>query len=78
MRRIAHDLSGVTDALGIHQDAHVAQVELERIARASDGLAAFALGRIHEHEVDSELLIRIEFPDVWKKARRTVKGSGLL
>lgn len=78
MRKIARGLSEVTDTLGIHQDAHVAQVELERIARASDGLAAFALGRIHEHEVDAELLVRIEFPDVWKKARRTVKGSGLV
>lgn len=78
MRKIARELSEVTDALGIHQDAHVAQVELERIARASDGLAAFALGRLHEHEVDSELLVRIEFPGVWKNARRKVKASGLL
>ena len=68
---LAEELSRVTDVLGSHQDAHVAQSTVRQIADAADGADAFALGLLYEQEVNAEMAARREFMDLWPEIRRT-------
>ena len=85
--RLAERLSVVTDALGEHQDAHVAQSVLRALVHRDGTPAsstppptapvAFALGRMYEMEMASEIQARIAFTSAWPDARRAARRSGL-
>ncbi len=84
--RFADRLSLVTDALGEHQDAHVAQTMLDDLAhrRASSPMmtaptadVAFVLGRMHAKEVADEIGARRAFHEAWPMARKAARRSGL-
>ncbi len=78
VQRLAQDLAVVTDVLGTHQDAHVAQIALREMAATTDGEAGFALGLLHEIEGDAEIADRIEFSSrVWRSARKAARASGM-
>ena len=75
---LAEELAKVTDILGEHQDAHVAQATLGELATSAPGPAAFALGRLHEIERAAELHDRQRLSDAWPGVRRAARRSGLL
>ena len=72
-------LSLVTDVLGEHQDACVAQDVIREIAATPDvdGETGFALGLLHEHEFEEEIHNRLEFRRVWPEVRRVHKHTDL-
>ena len=76
--RLARDLGEVTDVLGEHHDASVAQIVLRELAPAAEGPAAFALGRLHEVQVEREMLLRFTFRDLWPHVLRSARKSGLV
>lgn len=75
---LAEQLARVTDVLGQHQDAYVAQVTLAELAPAADARSAFALGLLHGIEQRSELRDREAFLALWPEVRRAARRSGLL
>jgi CHAD domain-containing protein len=79
MTRHASSLADVTDILGDHQDAHVAQGIIRELAghAETDGLTGLALGLLHEYESDEEILDRLRFIEMWPKARRVARKAGL-
>jgi CHAD domain-containing protein len=80
-KRLADALSEVTEVLGEHQDACIAQDVLREMAATSviDGQTGFALGLLHEYEFENELHNRLEFNRIWpfvqKVHKRTRLGS---
>ncbi|MEI2715717.1 MAG: CYTH and CHAD domain-containing protein [Candidatus Nanopelagicales bacterium] len=62
-------LEQVTEILGDHQDAHVAQMTLKSLATEPDVDAptGFALGLLFGLEVDYEMRLRREFQRMWPK-----------
>ena len=74
---LAQQLSRVTDVLGSHQDAHVAQSTVREIADAADGVDAFALGLLYDQEVEAEMAARSEFLALWPEVLRTAQRSRL-
>ncbi|MFI0431679.1 MAG: CHAD domain-containing protein [Candidatus Nanopelagicales bacterium] len=72
-------LSEVTEVLGEHQDACVAQDVIREIAVLPDvdGATGFALGLLHEHEFEEEIHNRIQFGDIWKRTVRVYKHTEL-
>lgn len=79
VRRFAQRLESVTEILGDHQDASVAQRVLRDLtteAATTDG-ATFALGRLHEIERAREHECRIAFLDAWPAAIRAAKHAAL-
>ena len=74
---LAEALAGVTEVLGEHQDACVAQDVLREMAATSnvDGRTGFALGLLHEHEFEEELHARLEFEQLWPDVRRIHKRT---
>jgi hypothetical protein len=72
-------LSEVTEVLGEHQDACVAQDVIREIAILPDvdGATGFALGLLHEHEFEEEIHNRIQFGDIWKRTVRVYKHTEL-
>ncbi|TXH44860.1 MAG: CYTH and CHAD domain-containing protein [Actinobacteria bacterium] len=72
-------LSEVTEVLGEHQDACVAQDVISEIAEQPDvdGATGFALGLLHQHEFEEELHNRILFGDIWKRTVRVYKHTEL-
>jgi CHAD domain-containing protein len=79
MTRHATSLADVTDLLGDHQDAHVAQGIIRELAGhpETDGLTGLALGLLHEFESDEEILDRLRFMEIWPGARRAARRAGL-
>jgi CHAD domain-containing protein len=79
MKRHARRLSDVTELLGDHQDAHVAQMILRELASHADidGLTGLSLGVLHEYEADEEILDRYRFAELWPKARRDAARAGM-
>ena len=79
MKQHARMLSEVTELLGDHQDAHVAQVILRELASHADvdGLTGMSLGILHEYEADEEILDRYRFAELWPAARRTARHAGM-
>lgn len=78
-RRFAQRLATITEILGDHQDASVAQGILRDLASVSvdgDG-TTFALGRLHERERAKEQECRIAFLEAWPAAKRAAKRAGL-
>lgn len=79
MGRYAARMSDVTELLGDHQDAHVAQSILRELAAhpQTDGQTGLALGVLHEYEADEEILDRYRFAELWPKARRDAQRAGV-
>ncbi len=79
MVRLADGLADVTDLLGDHQDAHVAQGIIRELASHpdTDGLTGLALGLLHEFESDEEILDRLRFMEVWPGVTKTARKAGL-
>lgn len=69
---LAEALESVTELLGEHQDACVAQDVLREMAASEtiEGRTGFALGLLHEHEFEEELRARLEFEKVWPQVVR--------
>jgi CHAD domain-containing protein len=72
-------LSLVTEVLGEHQDACVAQDVIREIAamRDVDGETGFALGLLHEHEFEEEIHNRIEFRAIWSQVKAVQRETRL-
>jgi CHAD domain-containing protein len=77
MARYAKVMSEVTELLGDHQDAHVAQTIIRELAShpETDGLTGLALGVLHEFEADEEILDRYRFVELWPAARRRARSA---
>lgn len=75
MAHLAAELSEVTEVLGEHQDACVAQIVLRELAAAADGPTGFALGRLHDVESEREMLARFAFVDLWPDVRTAAKRA---
>ena len=75
--RLAAELAQVTESLGDHQDAHIAQQLLATAAAGVDGSHGFALGLLHEYEGEEEILERLRFPDIWARAVKAARKAGL-
>lgn len=73
-------LSLVTEVLGEHQDACVAQDVIREIAamRDVDGETGFALGLLHEHEFEEEIHNRIEFRGIWSQVKAVQRETRLV
>lgn len=80
MRRLADQLAAVTDVLGHHQDAHVAQEALRGMAGmpvAVEPEAAFALGRLLAIEEAAEVADREAFLALWPDVRKAARRAGI-
>ena len=79
-KKFANSLSEVTELLGEHQDAYVAQEFLRELANSPevDAPTGFALGLLHGVELDYEMQDRYLFADTWEKARKSAQHSGLV
>ena len=79
VERLAEDLAVVTDLLGEHQDAHVAQGIIREVAMHADtdGATGLALGLLYEYESDEEIRDRFRFNEFWPRAVRTAHKAGL-
>lgn len=79
LKRHARALADVTELLGDHQDAHVAQLILRELASHTDvdGLTGMALGMLHEHEADEEILDRYRFAELWPTATHAARRAGM-
>jgi CHAD domain-containing protein len=73
-------LAAVTEVLGDHQDAFVAQEFLRELAYqdSTNGSAGYALGLLHGVELEAEMDSRFEFVELWEKARHAAQNSGLI
>ncbi len=73
-------LSEVTEVLGEHQDACVAQDVIREIAasRDVDGETGFALGLLHEHEFEEEIHNRVQFRAVWAQAKKVQRHTRMV
>ncbi|MEQ7009214.1 CYTH and CHAD domain-containing protein [Actinopolymorpha sp. B17G11] len=71
-RRLAGQLSRVTDVLGEHQDAVVAAATLTRLATSGrvPARVAYWLGVLHAEERAAARVARESFGDVWREAGR--------
>jgi len=78
VERLAKKLASVTEVLGSHQDAHVAQQFLLEIVPTSDGPTGFGLGLLFEGEYVFEMADREEFLAMWPSVIRVAHSSGLL
>ncbi|MDD2857808.1 MAG: CYTH and CHAD domain-containing protein [Candidatus Nanopelagicales bacterium] len=80
VRRLSKELAEVTELLGDHQDAWVAQEFLRELAGAAttDGATGYALGLLHGIELEAEMTSRYAFADIWDAARDAARHSGLL
>jgi CHAD domain-containing protein len=76
---LASALSDVTEQLGEHQDAFIAQETCRELAEHFDGPTGFSLGLLHAHEGELEMAARVAltklWPDVREVARRTQLGA---
>jgi len=79
MDRFADRLADVTELLGDHQDAHVAQTIIRELAAHSetDGATGMSLGLLYEYESEEEILDRLRFMTMWPKARRDARRLGM-
>lgn len=75
--KLAGALAEVTEVLGTHQDAHVAQQVLIATAAQADGPQGFALGLLHEYEAEEEILDRVRFAKLWPRVQRMATKAGL-
>lgn len=74
-RTLAVTLAEVTDVLGTHHDAHIAQLTLAALAREADGVGGFALGMLQQVEVSAERADRREFERLWPSVTRAIRRT---
>ena len=74
---LASALSNVTEQLGEHQDAFIAQETCRELAEHFDGPTGFALGLLHAFEVECELIARIRMKEQWPAVRGMRKQTQL-
>ncbi|MGB8021799.1 MAG: CYTH and CHAD domain-containing protein [Candidatus Nanopelagicales bacterium] len=74
---LASALSTVTEQLGEHQDASIAQDTCREFANHFDGPTGFALGLLHGYEVECELTARVHLQDQWPAIRGLRKRTRL-
>lgn len=79
MEKLAHRLAEVTELLGEHQDAHVAQTIIRELAAHADtdGATGMSLGLLYEFESEEEILDRLRFLEIWPRARRVARRVGM-
>jgi CHAD domain-containing protein len=75
----ASALAQVTECLGEHQDAWLAQITLHELSRREQitGAEGFALGLLHEHERACEYAARHKFNEIWAQVRLTHREAKL-
>ena len=76
-KNLATSLSTVTEQLGEHQDAFIAQETCRELAEHFDGPTGFALGLLHAFEVECELIARIRMKEQWPLVRDQRKQTRL-
>jgi CHAD domain-containing protein len=74
---LATSLSNVTEQLGEHQDASIAQETCRELAGHFDGPTGFSLGLLHAYEVECELIARIRMKEQWPGVRSLRKQTQL-
>jgi CHAD domain-containing protein len=74
---LASSLSNVTEQLGEHQDAWIAQETCRELAEHFDGPTGFSLGLLHAYEVECELIARIRMKEQWPAVRGLRKQTQL-
>ncbi len=74
---LASALSKVTEQLGEHQDAFIAQETCRELATHFDGPTGFALGLLHAYEVECELVARVRMQERWPAVRSLRKRTRL-
>ncbi len=74
---LATSLSNVTEQLGEHQDASIAQETCRELAEHFDGPTGFSLGLLHAYEVECELIARIRMKEQWPAVRGLRKQTRL-
>ncbi len=72
---LASALSKVTEQLGEHQDAFIAQETCRELAAHFDGPTGFALGLLHAYEVECELVARVRMQERWPAVRTLAKRT---
>lgn len=79
MEKFADRLADVTELLGDHQDAHVAQTIIRELAghADTDGATGLSLGLLYEFESEEEILDRLRFMEMWPKTRRVAHRVGM-
>lgn len=78
-RRLAESLEAITEVLGEHQDAFVAQEVIRDVASGPHvtGAQGWGLGLLHGVEQEAEARSRDEFPALWSSAVRAHERSRL-
>jgi CHAD domain-containing protein len=76
-KNLATALSNVTEQLGEHQDAFIAQETCRELADHFDGPTGFALGLLRAYEVESELIARVRLKEQWPAVRDLAKRTRL-
>ncbi len=76
-KALATSLSTVTEQLGEHQDASIAQEKCRELAEHFDGPTGFSLGLLHAYEVECELIARIRMKEQWPLVRGQRKQTHL-
>ncbi len=74
---LASALGNVTEQLGEHQDASIAQDTVRELAAHFDGPTGFALGLLHAYEGESELIARVRLMEQWPPVRGLRKRTRL-
>ncbi len=74
---LATSLGNVTEQLGEHQDASIAQETCRELAEHFDGPTGFSLGLLHAYEVECELIARIRMKEQWPAVRGQRKQTQL-
>lgn len=76
-KALASALADVTEQLGEHQDAAIAQETCRELAAQFDGATGFALGLLHAYEVECELIARVRLAEIWPTVRGLRKRTRL-
>lgn len=76
-KNLASSLGTVTEQLGEHQDASIAQATVRELAAQFDGPTGFALGLLHAYEVECELIARVKLQEQWPLVRGLRKRTRL-
>jgi CHAD domain-containing protein len=76
-KALASALAEVTEQLGEHQDAYIAQETCRELAAQFDGSTGFALGRLHAYETECELIARVRLQEAWPMVRGLAKRTKL-
>lgn len=76
-KNLASSLGNVTEQLGEHQDASIAQETVRALSAQFDGPTGFALGLLHAYEVECELIARVRMQEQWPLVRGLRKRTRL-